>query len=79
MCRIARTDRDNADNDLSIYLLYQNIYIFMATTIAISVFLEVIHFQIKKKNITSRGPETLPMGGATSKAATDVVCSLWLA
>ena len=36
-----------------------------------SIFLDVLHFQMK--NIKSRDLKTTPMGGATSKPASDVV------
>ena len=50
----------------------QYIYIFIAIALDESIFLDVLHFPMK--NITSRDLNATPMGGATSKPASDVVC-----
>ena len=55
-----------------LYVLYQNIYIFIAIALDESIFLDVLHFPMK--NIKSRDLEATPIGGATSKPAGDVVC-----
>ena len=54
-----------------------NINIFIAIALDESIFLDVLHFPMK--NIKSRDLEATPMGGATSKPASDVVCLLLLA
>ena len=41
-----------------------------------SIFLDVLHFPMK--NIKSRDLEATPVGGATSKPSSDVVCLLLL-
>ena len=58
-------------------LPFINIYIF--TTIALNegIFLDVLHSSMK--NIKSCDPEATPMGGATSKPASDVICLLLFA
>ena len=53
-----------------------NIYIFIAIALDESIFLDVLHFQMK--NIKSHDLEVTPRGGATSKPASDVVCLLLL-
>ena len=53
------------------------IYIFIAIALDESIFVDVLHFSIK--NIKSRDLEAMPMGGETSKQASDVVCLLLLA
>ena len=55
-------------NLVSIY----NIYTFIAIVLDEIIFLDVLHFPMK--NIKSRDIEALPMGGATSNPASDVVC-----
>ena len=52
-----------------------NIYIFIAIALGESIFLDVLHFPMK--NIKSCDLE--PMGGTTSKSASDIVCLLLLA
>ena len=52
------------------------IYIFIAIALDESIFLDVLHFPMK--NITSRDLEATPIGGTTSKQASDVVCLLLL-
>ena len=52
------------------------IYIFIAITLDESIFLDVLHFPMK--SIKSRDLEATPMGGATSKPDSDVVCLLLL-
>ena len=54
-----------------------NIYIFIAIALNESIFLDVLHFPMK--NIKSRDLEATPMGGATSKSTSDVVCLLLFA
>ena len=54
----------------------ENIYIFIAIARDESIFLGVLHFP--KKNIKSCDLEATPMGGLTSKPASDVVCLLLL-
>ena len=53
------------------YMSY-DFYIFIAIALDESVFLDVLHFPIKK--IKSRDLEATPMVRATSKQASDVVC-----
>ena len=50
---------------LSMGLLPNNIYIFIAIALDESIFLDVLHFPMK--NIMSRDLESTPMGEATSK------------
>ena len=50
--------------------------IFVAIALDESIFLGVLHFPMK--NIMSRDLEATPMGGATSKPPSDVVCLLLL-
>ena len=50
----------------------RNIYIFIAIALDESIFLDVLHFPMK--NIKSRELKAIPMGGATSNPASDVVC-----
>ena len=70
----------NCDNQFIVnahlYFLYFNIYFFIAIALDESIFLDVLHFPMK--NIKSRDLEAMPMGGATSKPASDVVCLLLL-
>ena len=47
---------------------------FIAIALDESIFLDVLHFQIK--NIKSRDLEATPLGGSTSKPSSDVVCLL---
>ena len=54
-----------------------NIYIFIAIALDESICLDILHFPMK--NIKSRELEATPMGGATSKPTSDVVCVLLLA
>ena len=65
--------------DIIQYLLFlfYYIYIFIAIALDESIFLEVLHFPMK--NIKSRDLEATPMGEATSKPASDVVCLLLFA
>ena len=58
------------------YLLNVNIYIFTAITLDESIFLDVLHFPMK--NNKSRDLDAIPVGGATSKQTSDVVCLLLL-
>ena len=51
-----------------------NVYIFIAIALDESIFLDVLHFPMK--NIESCDLDAVPMGGATSKQASDVVCLL---
>ena len=60
-----------------IHVSYVNIYIFIAIALDESIFLDVLHSPTK--NIKSHDLEATPMGGATSKPASDVVCLLLLA
>ena len=53
--------------------IYANIYIFIAMALDESIFLDVLHFPMKNINL-----EAKPMGGMTSKPASDV-CLLLLA
>ena len=53
-----------------------NIYIFIAIALDVSIVLDFLHFPMKK--IKSRDLEAMPMGGATSKPSSDVVCLLLL-
>ena len=57
--------------------LLPDIYIFIAINLVESIFLDVLHFPMK--NIKSCDQEATPMGGATSKSASDVVCLLLMA
>ena len=52
------------------------IYIFIAIARDESIFLDVLHFPMKNSN--SRDLEATPMGRATSKLASDVVCLLFV-
>ena len=52
--------------------LYPNIYIFIAVTLDESIFLDVLYSPMK--NIKSHDLEATPMGGATSKPASEVAC-----
>ena len=56
--------------------VYTNIYIIIAITLDESISLDVLHFPMK--NIKSRDLEATPVGGATSKPTSDVVCLLLL-
>ena len=58
------------------FVLFYYIYIFIAIALDESIFLDVLHFPMK--NIKSRDLEAMPMGGTTSKPASDVVCLLLL-
>ena len=55
---------------------FHRIYIFVAVALDKSIFLDVLHFPMK--NIKSCDLEAMPMGGATSKPASDVLCLLLL-
>ena len=57
--------------------IINDIYIFIAIALDESIFPDVLHFSMK--NIKPRDPEATPMGGATSKPASDVDCLLLLA
>ena len=51
--------------------IHFNIYIFVAIALDESIFLYVLHFPMK--NIKSHDLDAMPMGGATSYSASDVV------
>ena len=51
-------------------------YIFIAITLDESIFIGVLHFPMK--NIMSHDLEATPVGGATSKPTSDVVCIILL-
>ena len=55
--------------------LHLNINILIAIALNESIFLDVLHFPMI--NIKTCDLETTPIGGATSKPASDVVCLLF--
>ena len=52
--------------------LFNYIYLFIAIALDESILFDVLHFPMK--NIKSCDLEAMPMGGATSKPTSDVVC-----
>ena len=67
---------DNHNKSKASERLFIYIYIFIAIALDESIFLGVLHFPMK--NIMSHDLEATPMGGATSKRPSDVVCLLLL-
>ena len=60
-----------------LFVLFSDISIFIAISVDESIFLDFLNFPMI--NIKSRDLEATPIGGATSKPASDVICLLLLA